>query len=117
MVQQWYWVIRFAVVLQNDLMNISSVWQQRVRVRHPRINEANVSVIGLDQTRWVVQSASFVEEQGKMGGLDSVNTTEFFSPNTPNPLQDESGHVWGNEWVGFMVTRAVVFAEILVNGQ
>uniref|UniRef100_A0A915I004 Uncharacterized protein n=1 Tax=Romanomermis culicivorax TaxID=13658 RepID=A0A915I004_ROMCU len=59
------------------------------------MDEANGSVIGLDQTRWVVQSASFVEQQGEMGGLDSINATEFFGPNTRNPSQDESGDIRG----------------------
>uniref|UniRef100_A0A915K7J0 Uncharacterized protein n=1 Tax=Romanomermis culicivorax TaxID=13658 RepID=A0A915K7J0_ROMCU len=46
-----------------------------LRVPYPRMDEANGSVIGLDQARWVVQSVSFVEEQGNMGSLDSIDTT------------------------------------------
>uniref|UniRef100_A0A915I6D7 Uncharacterized protein n=1 Tax=Romanomermis culicivorax TaxID=13658 RepID=A0A915I6D7_ROMCU len=64
-----------------------------LRVRYPRMDEANGSVIGLDQAKWVVQSGSFVEEQGNMGGLDSIDNTKFFSPNTGNPLQGEGSNM------------------------
>uniref|UniRef100_A0A915L7S0 Uncharacterized protein n=1 Tax=Romanomermis culicivorax TaxID=13658 RepID=A0A915L7S0_ROMCU len=104
--QQQYRMIRFAVVLQQDSLNISGVWGQRewciLRVRHPRIDEASSSVIGLDQTRRVVQSAGFAEEQGKMGSLDSMDAIGFFGPNTRNPSQDESGNVGGNRPPGFV---------------
>uniref|UniRef100_A0A915K4W2 Uncharacterized protein n=1 Tax=Romanomermis culicivorax TaxID=13658 RepID=A0A915K4W2_ROMCU len=104
--QQWYRVVCFAVVLQMDSINVNGVgWQREwgvLGVPHPGIDESNCSIIGLNQARWVVQSASFVEEQGKIGGLDSIDTTLFFGPNACNPSEDESGDVRGDGRSGFV---------------
>uniref|UniRef100_A0A915JM96 Uncharacterized protein n=1 Tax=Romanomermis culicivorax TaxID=13658 RepID=A0A915JM96_ROMCU len=99
-----------------NIIRFGWLWEWLVlRVRHPRIDEANVGVIGLDQARGVVQSASFVEEQGKMSSLDSIDDTEFFGPNTPNPSQDEGSNIDGDRRLRFAIICAVVIVEILVN--
>uniref|UniRef100_A0A915HQF8 Uncharacterized protein n=1 Tax=Romanomermis culicivorax TaxID=13658 RepID=A0A915HQF8_ROMCU len=78
-------------------MNIGSFrWLGEWRVlwvHHPGINEADGSVVSLDQARQVVQAGSFIEEQSKMGSLDTVDDSKFFSPDAVNPSQNESGNV------------------------
>uniref|UniRef100_A0A915HVX3 Uncharacterized protein n=1 Tax=Romanomermis culicivorax TaxID=13658 RepID=A0A915HVX3_ROMCU len=52
-----------------------------------------------------------------MEDLDSIDATELFGPKTRNLAQDESGDVEGNRQLGFMIMCALVFGEVLVNGQ
>uniref|UniRef100_A0A915HIC8 Uncharacterized protein n=1 Tax=Romanomermis culicivorax TaxID=13658 RepID=A0A915HIC8_ROMCU len=101
-------------------MNIGSFWWLRewcvLRVRHPGVDEPDGGVISLDQTRWIVQFASFIEEKCKMGSLDGVNDTKFIGPDARKPSKNESGDVVEDWQPRFAVIPAVVIAEILVNG-
>uniref|UniRef100_A0A915HS03 Uncharacterized protein n=1 Tax=Romanomermis culicivorax TaxID=13658 RepID=A0A915HS03_ROMCU len=58
-----------------------------------RINEDDGHVIGMDQTRQVVQSASLIEEQSEMGHLEGVNDSKFFNPDARDGSQNKGGNL------------------------
>uniref|UniRef100_A0A915K0T5 Uncharacterized protein n=1 Tax=Romanomermis culicivorax TaxID=13658 RepID=A0A915K0T5_ROMCU len=74
---------------------------KKMMVRHHGIDEADSGVIGLDQTRWIVQTMSLVEEQSKMGCLNGIDNAKFLGPDARNLCKMRvatSGEMGGPCW-------------------
>uniref|UniRef100_A0A915K4N9 Uncharacterized protein n=1 Tax=Romanomermis culicivorax TaxID=13658 RepID=A0A915K4N9_ROMCU len=72
------------MVLEVNSLNIGDFGQLPewciLPVCHPADDQADSGV--------VVQTSSFIEKEGQMGGVDGVNDAELLSPQASDPSQD-----------------------------
>uniref|UniRef100_A0A915IIY8 Uncharacterized protein n=1 Tax=Romanomermis culicivorax TaxID=13658 RepID=A0A915IIY8_ROMCU len=67
----------------------------------PAVDQTDRGVIGLQQTRGVIQTAGFIEEKGQAS----------------DPSQYQCGHVMRDGWLLFSIRGMVMFSKILIQSE